>query len=55
MKDLNPYEKMLIQERVYWGSKFTDIAKKYNIPYTSLSTGLKTTLKKIKQKCQHLR
>jgi len=55
MKDLNPYEKMLIQEKVQWGSRFTDIAKKYNIPYNSLSSGLKRTLKKIREKCQHLR
>lgn len=52
---LDPFEKMLIQEKVQWGSKFTDMAKKYNIPYGSLQSGLKKTLKKIREQCQHLR
>ena len=52
---LDPFEKMLIQEKVQWGSKFTDMAEKYNIPYGSLQSGLKKTLKKIREQCQHLR
>ena len=52
---LNPYEKMLIQERIMLGEKFVDIAEKYDIPYSSLAFELKQVLKKIKKKCQHLR
>jgi len=52
--ELNPFDKMLIQERIYHGASFKEIGKKYNINYNSLSLGLKQTLKKIKQTCQHL-
>ena len=55
MSHLDPFEKMLIQEKVQWGTKFTEISEKYNIPYGSLQSGLKKTLKKIKEQCQHLR
>lgn len=55
MDDLNPYEKMLIQERVIKGSRFVEIADTYDINYTSLSSELKKVLKKIKNKCSHLR
>lgn len=55
IKDLNPFEKMLINEKVQWGVKLTDISVKYNIPYSSLQTGLRRTLNKIKKQCQHLR
>ena len=55
MEDLNPYEKMLIQERVIKGLRFVEIADTYNINYTSLSSELKKVLNKIKTKCNHLR
>jgi len=55
MENLDPFEKMLIRERIQWGSSFKEIAEKYSIPYSSLSTGLKKTLNKIKLQCQHLR
>ena len=54
VEDLNPFQKMLIQEKVYYGNSFVDIAKKYEIPYSSLQQGLKKTLKNIKELCQHL-
>lgn len=52
---LDPYETMLINERVIKGEKFVDIAEQYNIPYSSLASELKKVLKKIKKECQHLR
>lgn len=55
MKHLNPFEKMLIEERVIKQVKFVEIAERYDIPYTALSGQLKKVLKKIREKCQHLR
>ena len=52
---LDPFEKMLIKERVEWGSNFTEIAERYDIPYSSLQGGIKKILKKIKEQCQHLK
>lgn len=54
MSELDPYEKMLLTEKVDWGSSYVEISEKYNIPYGSLQSGLKKTLKKIKEKCKHL-
>lgn len=54
MDKLDPFEKMLIKEKVDWGSSYVDISKKYNIPYGSLQGGLKRILKKIKEQCKHL-
>jgi len=52
---LDPFEKMLIKERVEWGSNFTAIAERYDIPYSSLQGGVKKILKKIKEQCKHLK
>ena len=53
--ELDPYESMLINERVIKGEKFVDIAEQFDIPYSSLANELKKVLNKIKLKCQHLR
>lgn len=55
MKDLNPFEKMIVEEKVLMGIRFKEIAERYDIPYTAISKQLKVTLKKIKEKCIHLR
>ena len=55
MDKLDPFEKMVIKEKVEWGSTYVEISKKYNIPYQSLQFGLKKTLKKIKERCQYLK
>ena len=55
MKDLDPFEKMLIEERIIKQLRFKDIAERYDIPYTALSNQLKKTLKKIKERCLHLK
>jgi len=52
---LNPFQKMLVREKVQNGVRLTDLSEKYNIPYSSLQTGLRRTLKKIKEQCQHLK
>ncbi len=52
---LNPFDKMLIHEKIYNGASFKEMAEKYNINYNSLSQGLKVTLNEIKKTCQHLR
>jgi len=54
MSELDPYEKMLLTEKVEWGNTYVEISEKYNIPYGSLQSGLKKTLRKIKEKCKHL-
>jgi len=53
--ELNPFDKMLIHEKIYNGASFKEMAEKYNINYNSLSQGLKVTLNEIKKTCQHLR
>ena len=53
--ELNPFDKMLIHEKIYNGASFKEMAEKYNINYNSLSEGLKQTLNEIKKTCQHLR
>ena len=53
MKNLNPYEKMLIDARVIRGMRFKDISDTYDIPYSSLSRELIRILKKLKKECQH--
>jgi hypothetical protein len=55
IKDLDPFEKMLVEERVLKGMRFVDIAERYDIPYTALSNQLSKTLKKIKKSCLHLK
>lgn len=54
IKNLNPFEKMLIEERVIKKMKYQDLADRYDIPYSSLTHTLKKTLKKIKAQCKHL-
>jgi len=54
MKDLDPFERMLVEERILKGLRYKEIAENYNIPYPSIRDGLKKTLIKIKDRCQHL-
>lgn len=55
MKNLNPFQQMLITEKVNHGSSFVEISEKFDIPYSSLQTGLKRILNKIKEECQYLK
>ena len=50
---LDPYLKMLAEERLINGRKFIDISRKYNnISYTSLKKDSEALQAKIKRKCQ---
>ena len=53
--DLDPFDRMLVQERLFKGTQFKDLAERFNINYNVLSVGLNKILKKIKAKCEHLR
>ena len=52
---LDPFEKMLVTERIIKGTGYEDIIEKYDIPYSSLSNELTKVKKKLKRLCQHLR
>lgn len=54
MEELNPYEKMIINEKVVEGRTYKDISEQYDIPYSSLTNTADSTLKKLKKLCQHL-
>mgnify|MGYP003632468107 CR=1 FL=1 len=52
METLDPYSKMLINERVILESSYTDISKKYNINYASLKRDTDKALTEIRELCQ---
>lgn len=53
IKDLDPFEKMLVEERIIKGVGYEEIREKYDIPYSALSNELTKVKKKLKKKCQH--
>lgn len=55
IKHLDPFEKMLVQERIIKGMGYEDIVLKYNIPYSSISNGLQQVKRKLKKLCIHYR
>lgn len=55
IKELDPFEKMLVEERIMKGVGYDEIREKYDIPYSALSNELTKVKKKLKSKCQHLR
>lgn len=54
IEKLNPYMKMLVNERLLEGKTYTYISETYDINYNSLKKDTNATIKQIKQKCQHL-
>lgn len=54
IKELDPYERMLVEERIIKGVGYEEIREKYNIPYSALSNQLTKVKKKLRKKCQHL-
>lgn len=54
MEQLNPYERMIINEKVIEGKTFKQISKQYNIPYSSLTRAADETLTKLRELCQHM-
>jgi len=55
IQKLDPFEKMLVTERIIKGMSYDDIVEKYDIPYSSLSNELVKVKKKLKKLCKHLR
>tara|TARA_R110000803_G_scaffold33722_4_gene73779 strand:+ start:2586 stop:3137 length:552 start_codon:yes stop_codon:yes gene_type:complete len=53
MNTLDPYSKMLINERVILESNYTDISKRYNINYASLKRDTEKALTQLKKLCSH--
>jgi hypothetical protein len=51
---LNPYEVMLVRERLIEGKSYTYITKKYGIPYQSVSNDSKQLRKYLHKTCKHL-
>lgn len=54
MDDLNPYEKMIINEKVIEEKTYKQISKQYDIPYSSLTRVADETIKKLRELCKHL-
>jgi hypothetical protein len=52
MKKLKPYEQMIIRKSVMYGHKFTEIAKEYGIPSSTIARDVKRELKKLKELCK---
>ena len=55
IKELDPFEKMLVEERIIKGVGYEEIREKYDIPYSALSNELTKVKKKLKRICIHLR
>ena len=55
IKDLDPFERMLVEERIIRGMGYEDIVEKYDIPYSSLSNELTKVKRKLRNKCQHFK
>lgn len=55
IKKLNPYEGMLVKEKILNNLNFAEISEKYNIGYFHLKKDLSKIIKKIKNTCSHLR
>lgn len=54
MDKLNPYEKMIVNEKVIEGKTYKKISEQYDIPYSSLTRTAEETLQKLKDLCIHL-
>jgi len=50
---LNPYEKMLIEEKIIQGRSYAYINQKYNIHNGHLLRDIKRIVKQIRNKCKH--
>jgi DNA-directed RNA polymerase specialized sigma subunit len=53
MNTLNPYEKMLIEEKIIQGKSYNYINQKYNIHNGHLLRDIKRIVKQIRTKCEH--
>lgn len=55
ISQLDPFEKMLVEERIIKGVGYEDIRDKYDIPYSALSNELTKVKKKLKKICSMYR
>jgi len=55
IKDLNPYQKMIVNEMIIDGNNYKVTSEKYNINYYSLKKDYEQIKALIKNKCRHLR
>jgi len=53
VKDLDPYNKMLVDEFIMKKGNYSEVALRFKITYSHLSRDLKALKLKIKKKCQH--
>ena len=52
IKKLKPYEQMILRKSVMYGHKFTEIAKEYGIPSSTIARDVKRELKILNEKCK---
>lgn len=55
IRQLNPFEKMIVENRIIKGMSYDDIVEQYDIPYSSISNELTKVKKKLKKLCKHLK
>lgn len=55
IKTLDPFEKMLVENRIIKGMGYDQIIEKYDIPYSALSNELTKVKKKLRKLCKHYR
>jgi DNA-directed RNA polymerase specialized sigma subunit len=55
IKKLDPFERMLVEERIIKGMGYDDIIEKYDIPYSSLSNEITKVKKKLRKICSMYR
>ena len=51
---LNPYEKMIVNERIIGKEKFSILSRRYNITYSTMKKDAEILKAKLKAKCRHL-
>lgn len=54
IQNLNPYERMVVNERIIGKEKFSVLSRKYNITYSTLKKDAELLKIKLQRKCRHL-
>lgn len=55
IRTLDPFEKMLVENRIIKGMGYEEIIEKYDIPYSALSNELTKVKKKLRKLCNQYR
>lgn len=55
IRTLDPFEKMLVENRIIKGMGYEEIIEKYDIPYSALSNELTKVKKKLRKLCSQYR